>query len=263
MYERKTPIISIDSNPLNVTDKFTYLNSTLSQNTFTMSCLQRQSATAHLHVCNGSQPPHICMSATAVSHRTFACLQRQSATAHLHVCNGSQPPHICMSATAVSHRTFACLQRQSATAHLHVCNGSQPPHICMSATAVSHRTFACLQRQSATEHLHPSFPQCRLRTLSEMCAARHDMIKIACGCAAHVYSFCSPSSPTDVSLPGWRPVPSTLGWQSAMHAVATCDQSGVILLGGCCISLDCYWFAPTFIATSRQGRAFTHERLWC
>ena len=55
MYERKTgtdssaPIISIDSNLLNVTDKFTYLNSTLSQNTFTMSCLQRQSATAHIH----------------------------------------------------------------------------------------------------------------------------------------------------------------------------------------------------------------------
>ena len=57
------------------------------------------------------------------------------------------------------------------------------------------------------------------------------------------YSFCCPGNPTDVSLPpslpGWQPVPSALGWMSAMHATAACDHSGVVLLGGCCISLDC------------------------
>ena len=68
------------------------------------------------------------------------------------------------------------------------------------------------------------------------------------------------SSPTDVSLPGWRPLPSALGWPSAMHAAATGDYSGVVILGGCCcISLDCYRFAPTVVATSRHGllRAYT------
>ena len=75
------------------------------------------------------------------------------------------------------------------------------------------------------------------------------------------YSFCSPGSPTEVSLPGWRPVLSALGWPSAMHATEVCDYSGVVLLVGCCISLDCSLFAPTVLATSRQGllRAYTGE----
>ena len=34
-------------------------------------------------------------------------------------------------------------------------------------------------------------------------------------------------------------VPSALGWPSAIHATAAFDHSGVVLLGGCCISLDC------------------------
>ena len=34
------------------------------------------------------------------------------------------------------------------------------------------------------------------------------------------YSVCSHGSPTDVSLPGWQPVPSALGWPSAMFATA-------------------------------------------
>ena len=75
------------------------------------------------------------------------------------------------------------------------------------------------------------------------------------------YSFCCPGSPTDVSLPGWQPVPSALGWMSAMHATAACDHSGVVLLGRCCTSLDCCLFAPTVLATSRYGllRAYTGE----
>ena len=38
-------------------------------------------------------------------------------------------------------------------------------------------------------------------------------------------------------------MPSALGWPSTMHATAACDHSGVILLCGCCISLDCCLFA--------------------
>ena len=87
-----------------------------------------------------------------------------------------------------------------------------------------------------------------------MCAARHDVVQVACGCAAHTV-FCCPSSPTDVSLPGWQPVPSALGWMSAMHATAACGH------GRCCTSLDCCLFAPTVLATSRYGllRAYTGE----
>ena len=60
----------------------------------------------------------------------------------------------------------------------------------------------------------------------EMCAARHDMVQIACGCAAHMLYSCSPGSPTDVSVRWWRPVPSALGWPSAMHITASCCSSG-------------------------------------
>ena len=67
------------------------------------------------------------------------------------------------------------------------------------------------------------------RSLPEMYAARHDMVEIACGCAAYSV-FCSPGSPTYVSLPEWRPVPSALGWPSAMHATAERDHSGSVCL---------------------------------
>ena len=79
--------------------------------------------------------------------------------------------------------------------------------------------------------------------------------------APNMYSFCCPGSPRVVSLPWWRPVPSALGWPSAMYATAACDHSGVVVLGGCCISLDCCLFAPTVLATSRHGllRAYTGE----
>ena len=50
------------------------------------------------------------------------------------------------------------------------------------------------------------------------------------------YSVCSHGSPTDVSLPGWQPVPGALGWPSAMFATAVCHHSGVVLLDGCHIS---------------------------
>ena len=68
-------------------------------------------------------------------------------------------------------------------------------------------------------------------------------------------------SPTYISLPGWQPVPSAVGWMSAMHATAACDHSGVVLFGQCCTSLDCCLFAPSVIATSRYGllRAYTGE----
>ena len=42
----------------------------------------------------------------------------------------------------------------------------------MSAMALSHRTY-------------PSFISAMSRSLSEMCAARHDVVQVACGCAAH------------------------------------------------------------------------------
>ena len=74
-----------------------------------------------------------------------------------------------------------------------------------------------------------------------MSAVRHDVAKIACGRAAHT-GFALPVAPqaTNVSLPGWRPVPSALGWRSAKYPTAACDHSGVVLMGGsdgCCISL--------------------------
>ena len=48
--------------------------------------------------------------------------------------------------------------------------------------------------------------------------------------------------------PGWQPVPSALGWSSALHATAACDHSGVVILGGCCISFRCYRLPPTVLA---------------
>ena len=54
------------------------------------------------------------------------------------------------------------------------------------------------------------------------------------------------------------------GWPSAMHATTACDHSGVVILGGCRISVDCCRFAPTVLATSvtwRHGllRAYTGQ----
>ena len=45
---------------------------------------------------------------------------------------------------------------------------------------------------------------------------------------SHVEAVCSHGSPTDVSLPGWQPVPSALGWPCAMFATAVCHYSGVV-----------------------------------
>ena len=43
------------------------------------------------------------------------------------------------------------------------------------------------------------------------------------------HRFRSPGSPTDASLPGWQPVPSALGWPSAMYATAVCHHSRILL----------------------------------
>ena len=121
--------------------------------------------------------------------------------------------------------------------------------------------ISCLQWLSATARIHPSFLQYRLGSVS----LRNVCSSSCCGSGRmwlrRTYSFCCPGSPTYVSLPGWQPVPSALGWMSAMHATAACDHSGVVILGRCCTSLDCCLFAPTVLATSRYGllRAYTGE----
>ena len=66
------------------------------------------------------------------------------------------------------------------------------------------------------------------RSLPEMCAARHNMVEIACGCC-RTYTFCSPGSPTDVSLPGWRPASSAVGWPCATaNHIITKNGSGCV-----------------------------------
>ena len=95
------------------------------------------------------------------------------------------------------------------------------------------------------------------RSLPEMCVARRDRYgSDRVWLRRTLYRYCFPGSPT---LPGWRPLPSALGWRSAMHATAACDHPGVVLLGRCRSSLDCYRLAPIVLATSRRGflRAYT------
>ena len=98
-------------------------------------------------------------------------------------------------------------------------------HHVVSATALSHRTYPpFISAMSSTPGLSPKCVQLVMIWFRSHVAA------------PHIYSFRSHDIPTDVSLPGWRPVPSALGWPSAMHATAACDLRGVVLLGGCCIS---------------------------
>ena len=74
---------------------------------------------------------------------------------------------------------------------------------------------------------------------------------------APLIQFCSPGSPTDVSLPGVAACPERI--RLAIQHVrqsAMCDYSIVVLLGGCRISLGCYRLPPTALATLR------HELMW-
>ena len=145
-------------------------------------------------------------------------------------------------------------------------NGGHASSVQVTARfSVKYKSFtiiiSCLQWLSATARIHPSFLQCRLGSVS----LRNVCSSSWCGSGRmwlrRTYSFCCPGSPTDVSLPGWQPVPSALGWMSAKHATAACGHSGVVLLGRCCTSLDCCLFAPTVLATLRYGllRAYTGE----
>ena len=76
------------------------------------------------------------------------------------------------------------------------------------------------------------------------------------------YRFCPPGSPTDVSLQGDSlPRAHKVGRPPYMYATAVCDHSGVVILGGCHISLGCSGQPPTVLATSRHEllRAYTGE----
>ena len=98
-------------------------------------------------------------------------------------------------------------------------------HHIVSATALIHRTAR--PSIAAKSSLFGLSPKCRQFVI--MWPRSH----VA---APHTHRFRSLGSPTDVVLPGWRPVPSALGWPSAMYATAECDHSGVVLLDGCHIS---------------------------
>ena len=92
--------------------------------------------------------------------------------------------------------------------------------------------MSCLQRHSATAQIDPSFPQCRLCSVSPWNVCSSSWYGSELTWLRRTYSVCSPGSPTDVSLPRWwRPVPGALGWPSAMYATAACEHSEVILLG--------------------------------
>ena len=92
-------------------------------------------------------------------------------------------------------------------------------HHIVSAMALSHRTYpSFIFAMSFTLGLSPTCVQLVMMWFRSHVAAPH-------------IQFCCPDSPTDVSLSGWQPVPSALGWPSAMHATAARDHSGVVLLG--------------------------------
>ena len=103
----------------------------------------------------------------------------------------------------------------------------------MSYTATVHHSFiSCLQRRSSIVQLDSPFLQFCLCLVSprnvgslSRCGRDHMWPR-------HTRMFRSPGSPTDASLPGWQPVPSALGWPSAMYSTAVCDHSGVTPLGG-------------------------------
>ena len=101
--------------------------------------------------------------------------------------------------------------------------------IIVSATALIHRTARhSISAMSSLLGISPKCVQLVMIWFRSHVAAPH--IGLQC-----LFS----GSPTDVSLPGWQPLPSALGWPSAMYATAVCHHSGVVLLDGCHISSGC------------------------
>ena len=85
-----------------------------------------------------------------------------------------------------------------------VCNGSQPPHV--SILHIRNVVYA--------------------RSLSEVCAARQDVVQVACGCAAHTV-FAVLVAPQMFRSHGGS-LSRAPSWPSAMHAMAARDHSGVV-----------------------------------
>ena len=100
--------------------------------------------------------------------------------------------------------------------------------------------------------------------LPEMCAARHDMVQIASGCAAHTVFF-SHGSPTDVSLPGWqRPACP----ERTRLAVRHVRHGSVSPLGSCSFGWMSYFFRLLWVASHwfchfvTRASAGLHRRGW-
>ena len=93
------------------------------------------------------------------------------------------------------------------------------------------------------------------------CAARRDMVDIACRCAAHTVLALTVATQMFRCRGGGLSRVNSVGRPPCTPRQRMYDHSGVVPLGGCCICLDCYRFAPTVLATSRHGLlpAYTRE----
>ena len=98
-----------------------------------------------------------------------------------------------------------------------------------------------------------------VRSLPEMFIFLPNVVEIACPWLRRTYSSCSPGSPTDVLLPGWRlsrpdHVPTAVGWPSAMYPTAVCHHSGVVLSVVYVIFIEvAAGFLPLFLPLRNTG----------